>query len=158
MINRAKPCLLLFRGRGIISTLIRWQTRGAYSHAALLLRDGRIIESWQGDGVRVKRLDNWEGIDFYDIPGMTGSDWDDALEFALDKVGSGYDYSGIFRFITRSKGKEDDSWFCSELVYAALQSADCHLFREIPADEVSPGLLAISPLVTPINRNYALGN
>ena len=28
------PAILLFKGRGIVSTLIRWQSRGQYSHAA----------------------------------------------------------------------------------------------------------------------------
>lgn len=146
------PCILLFRGRGIISSLIRWQTRGIYSHAAILMRDGRIVESWQGDGVRVKTLKDWEGIDCFEVPELTSEDWDRAIKFCLDKVGEGYDYSGVLRFVSRRKTGANQSWFCSELVYAALHYAGANLFRDIQPDEVSPGLLAISPLIKPIPR------
>lgn len=146
------PCILLFRGRGITSSLIRWQTRGAYSHAAILMRDGRIVESWQGDGVRVKTLKDWKDIDCFEVPGLTSEDWDHVIGFCLDKVGEGYDYSGILRFISRRKTGTNESWFCSELVYAALRYVGINLFRDVSADEVSPGLLAISPLIKPIPK------
>jgi hypothetical protein len=105
------PAVLLFRGKGVISTLIRWQTRGEYSHAALLMPDGMIVESWQGAGVRVTSLSDWSHIDRLSIPNAR--------------------------------------WFCSELVFAALAHAGVHLFARIEPWAVSPGLLAISPLLSP---------
>jgi uncharacterized protein YycO len=139
------PAILLFHGRGLISTLIRWQSRGDYSHAALLMPDGQIVESWQGAGVRVKTLGDWEGIHRYTIPGMTSDQWDDAIAYALAQVGSGYDYLGVLRFITRHPSPANDRWFCSELVYTALRHAGVDLFQRIEPWAVSPGLLAISP-------------
>lgn len=142
-----EPAVLLFRGRGAISTLIRWQTRGEYSHAALLLPDGQIVEAWQGRGVRVKRLSDWEGIDKFTVLGMRAEQWDKAIKVALAEVGKGYDYWAIIRFISRGRMPENDSWFCSELVFSALAQAGVKLFDRIEPSAVSPGLLAISPML-----------
>lgn len=142
------PKLLLFHGRGIISALIRWQTRGAYSHAALLMRDGRIVESWQGVGVRVKTLDDWTGVQAFDIPSMTDTQWDEAIAFAVSQTGRGYDYWAIARFVSRRRMPDNNRWFCSELVFEAFKSAGVNLFDRIEPWAVSPALLGISPLLS----------
>ncbi len=149
MTNRTTPAVLLFRGRGAISALIRWQTRSPFSHAALLMPDGRIVESWQGAGVRVKALADWSDIDVFDVPSMSAGQWNDALRFATDFVGAGYDYRSVMRFVSRRGASEDGRWFCSELVFAALQAAGVDLLERIAASEVSPGLLSLSPLLRP---------
>lgn len=142
-----KPAVLLFRGKGIISALIRWQTRGQFSHAALLMRDGRIVESWQGVGVRVHTLNNWEGVTKFDVVGMTDEQFDVAINFALSKLGKSYDYWAIVRFISRKRMPNNDRWFCSELTVAALEHAGIKLLERIEAYEVSPGMLSHSPLL-----------
>lgn len=139
--------MLLFKGRGLISTLIRWQSRSQYSHAALLMPDGRIVESWQGDGVRVKEIADWTDVEAYDVIGMTDFQWDLALDFALELVGSGYDYKAVMRFISRRPASDNERWFCSELVFAALESAGVPPLARISAAAVSPGMLALSPLL-----------
>jgi uncharacterized protein YycO len=143
----ARPAVLLFRGRGIISTLIRWQSRSPYSHAALLMPDGRIVESWQGDGVRVKTITDWTDIEVYYVQGMTDIQWEIALDFAMELVGSGYDYKAVMRFISRRPAADNERWFCSELVFAALEAAGVPLLARISAAAVSPGMLALSPLL-----------
>lgn len=139
-----EPKVLLFRGRGVISALIRWQTRSVYSHAALLLEDGEtIIEAWQGDGVRKKKLGSRENIDAFRVAG--GVDWPTAIAFAEAQIGKRYDYRQVFRFLSRRSGKTDEHWFCSELVFAALREGDVPLLERIEPWAVSPGLLAVSP-------------
>lgn len=149
MTNRTTPAVLLFRGRGAISALIRWQTRSPFSHAALLMPDGRIVESWQGAGVRVKTLADWDGVDFFDVPSMTDFQWSLALDFALELVGRGYDYRAVARFVSRRPAADNERWFCSELVFAALEAAGVSLLERIDAAAVSPGLLSLSPLLRP---------
>lgn len=144
-----QPAVLLFRGRGAISAAIRWQTRSRYSHAALRLRDGRIVESWQGAGVQIKTLTDWTGIDAYLIPSATPAQWDEALDQACYLVGHGYDYWAIARFVSRRLMPFNDRWFCSELVFWALARAGVRLLSRISPAEVSPGLLALSPLLVP---------
>lgn len=143
--KHTKPAVLLFHGRGLISAAIRLQTRSEYSHAALLMPDGQIVEAWQGAGVRVKALTDWSGIDIYDVPRLYQYQWNDAIDFALRQVGQGYDYKGVLRFLTRQDTPENGKWFCSELVFAAMQFAGLNLLERIPAAEVSPGMLRLSP-------------
>lgn len=139
--------VLLFRGRGAISTVVRWQTRSVYSHAALLLPDGRILESWQGSGVRIRELSDWSGIDRFRVAGITASQWGRAISFAEDQVGSGYDYISVLRFVSRRNAPENGRWFCSELVAAALQVAGVQLLARVDPAEVSPAMLSWSPLL-----------
>lgn len=144
--TRVRRCrVLLFRGRGLISAAIRWQTRSEYSHAALLMPDGRILESWQGAGVRVKEITDWTDVDRFTVPALTDTGWGKVLDFAWAQIGSGYDYTGVLRFVSRRKSPENNRWFCSELVFAALVQTGLPILARIDAAEVSPALLALSP-------------
>lgn len=145
------PTVLLFRGRGILSSLIRWQTRSAYSHAALHLGSGRIIESWQGAGVRVASLNDWSNVTQFRVRGMTGEQWQRALTFAHYEIGAGYDYLGVIRFVSRRRLPLNERWFCSELVFASLKFGGVRLLERTEAAEVSPGMLALSPLLEEVS-------
>lgn len=143
------PRLLLFRGHGMISSLIRWQTRSEYSHAALLLYDGAtIIEAWQGAGVRKAQVTNWENIDKFEV--ISPVNWPLALAFAERQIGKGYDYLQVLRFVSRRGGKLDYKWFCSELVFAAILAGGVRLLRTEEPWRISPGHLALSPLLEPV--------
>lgn len=147
-----EPAVLLFRGRGFISRAIRWQTRSRYSHAAARMPDGRIIEAWQGAGVRVKRLSDWSDIDAFRVRGMTGAQWETAICLMRAQLGKAYDYRGVLRFLSRRGPKEDDRWFCSELVFHALHHAGVDLLARVGAGAVSPAMLSWSPLLEPAPR------
>jgi uncharacterized protein YycO len=148
-LDYSKCRVLLFRGRGIVSGLIRWQTRGQYSHAAMLLPDGRVLESWEGAGVRITELRDWAGVDVYEVPWMTAAQWQTAIALATKHVGKKYDWWSVIRFVSRRKMPANDRWFCSELVFHALQAAGVNLLERIDPAEVSPGMLALSPLLVP---------
>jgi uncharacterized protein YycO len=141
------PAILFFRGRGLISSLIRWQTRGEYSHVGLLLPDGSVIEAWQGSGVRKTTLKDWKGVDAFTVEGASYSQWESAISFATAQVGKGYDYWGIVRFISRGNMPDNDKWFCSELVFDAFAAAGIPLLARTHGWAVSPGVLALSPLL-----------
>jgi uncharacterized protein YycO len=145
--------ILLFKGRGIISTLIRWQTRSPYSHAAILLADGSIVESWQGKGVRGTELHDWKNVDVFYVPSATNAQWFNVVLFMLNRIGKGYDYWGVLRFITRTNMPPNDKWFCSEIVFEAFQEAGINLLERIDPWEVSPGLLSLSPLLVPESQS-----
>ncbi|MBL9187911.1 MAG: hypothetical protein JNK23_10555 [Opitutaceae bacterium] len=140
--------VLLFHGPGLVSRLIRWQTRSVYSHAAIELAPGSdlCIESREFQGVRFAAIDRTR-CDRFEVEGMTPERWRDAIAFCERELGCGYDYRAVFRFLTRRRVPSNSRWFCSELVFAALASVDVHLLRRIPASEVSPGDLALSPLL-----------
>lgn len=64
-----------------------------------------------------------------------------AYAFASGEVGSGYDYAGVARFISRRRGPSDARWFCSEFVAATCATVGRFLFHETEPHEVPPGLL-----------------
>ena len=139
--------VLLMKGQGALSMMIRWQTRSCYSHAALEDDDGVIVESWQGAGVREKLLPDRRNVDTFLVHGTTQSVGRKVMAFARAQIGAGYDYRGALRFVTRRSAAMNGKWFCSELVFASLQDAGINLLERIPPWAVSPGLLALSPLL-----------
>jgi uncharacterized protein YycO len=144
--------VLLYRGTSIISKLIRWQTRGKVSHAALLTPSGQIIESREGNGVQV--IDgnsvDWSIIEAYGIIGMSEEGWAATYSGMLSEVGSGYDYWAVIRFISRSRMPDNHKWFCSELLFDKVKKhGKVALLERIEASEVSPQAIRTSPLIYP---------
>lgn len=143
----------LFQGPGLVSRLIRWQTRSAYSHAAIVLPNNSVYESREGIGVRqLPRLEpkNGEQIDFFAVE-VTETQLAEITEFLKRQLGKRYDWTMVARFITRRQESRStsDKWFCSELVFAAFKVAGVILLRDTDPWEVSPGLLARSTLLLP---------
>ena len=144
-----KPKILLFKGRGFVSKLIRWQTNGEYSHAALQLPDGRMIEAWHKPAkVRLRyKLEDWSNVEAYDVEGMTPEQWNNAINWARDQIGKKYDFGGVLRFVTRWRKQKDEKWFCSELVFEAVKQGGIDLLHRVKCSQVSPTVLSFSPLL-----------
>jgi uncharacterized protein YycO len=52
---------------------------------------------------------------------MDAAQWQEAVDFATARIGQGYDWRNVFRFLTRIPGRENQRWFCSELVFKAIE-------------------------------------
>ena len=148
------PHIYLYRGKRLLSALIRWQTRSRYSHASMASPDDHtlVIEAWQGRGVHKTHIRNWDDIDAFCVVKVTEDQHRAAWAWANLQLGLGYDYLGVLRFVSRTRGRENKRWFCSELVYQALQAAGLSLLRDIEAWAVSPALLALSPYMMQLNQ------
>ena len=149
--NMSRPQILLFKGQGMISRLIRWQTNGEYSHVAIQLPDGQILEAWHKPAkVRLREpLEDWTNVEAFDVEGMTEKQWEKAIAWAKQQVGKKYDFGGVMRFVTRWRKPQDESWFCSELVFQAIQEGGVRLLDRIHCSQVSPTVLSFSPLLKP---------
>ena len=141
--------ILLFKGRGLISFLIRLQSRGVYSHAAVELDTGEIVEAWQGSGVRLlKRLKHGRSdVDTFTVRNLTTEHAMGVTSFLTSQIGKPYDYIGVLRFVTRRRKGGPRKWFCSELVFAAFKAVGISLLERTEAWEVSPQLLSRSTLL-----------
>jgi len=142
--------ILAYKGLSTISKLIRWQTRSCYSHIAIELDDGSVIEAWHVGGIAHNqsfRTVHTKGtpVDVFAV--MDKYNYEDVVAFLLDQVGKKYDFGSIARFMTRRDEPHDEKWFCSELAMAAVSKGDVDLLKRIPASHVSPGQLATSPLL-----------
>jgi uncharacterized protein YycO len=142
----------LFRSTvSVISRAIEWETRSPYCHAAIWLRDGSLIESIEGAGVR--QVPNWQPaasdvVDFFTVAANLDQDATEA--FLRAQVGKPYANRDIIGFLVRAKDQEDpNAFFCSELVFAAILAGNVALLHRIEPFEVSPGMLALSPLLNP---------
>lgn len=145
--------VVLFKGRGLMSRLIEWQTRGDYSHAAIFDEDtGTLYESWQTDGVHKKadwNVHNDPTVDFFKFQ-HTKEEAETIRAFLESQLGKKYDWLGVVRFVSRTQLKADakEKWFCSELVTAALAAAGIRLFKNTEPCEVPPDLIKRSVVLS----------
>ena len=142
----------LFRGRvSLISRAIEWDTRSPYCHAAIVQTDGSVIESIEGVGVhRIDAIPQGDTYDLFTVQGLTEAGEMAVERFLGAQLGLPYANLDIIGFITRSGVQEDrGAWFCSELVFAAIEAGGVSLLSRIAPFQVSPGMLALSPLLIP---------
>ena len=137
-----------------MSSVVRWFTRSPYSHAAVEIMDGIVIESWQGRGVQQVHLKDRKTIDEYEVE-VTDEQLEKILAFLRSKIGKSYDYWGIVGFVIRLPLGTKDRWFCSELVFAAFKFAEINLLLRVEATAVSPALLSMSPLLVNVKSDCA---
>lgn len=139
--------ILAYRGKSLISRAIRFQTRSNYSHIAVSLPDGSVIEAWHVGGVRhVKNasVGHTPGtqVDVFDI----AADYDQAavIAYLKSQVGKKYDFRSILRFISRRDDAHNDKFFCSELSESALLAGGLRLLNGRPSHH-SPRDTVMSP-------------
>lgn len=144
--------ILFYRNPGIVGSLIRWQTRSPVNHAAILIGDD-VYEATM-PRVRVRRFAQRDEVaEVYALedgcfgPGTYGEG--SVRRFLLKQLGKPYDISSVARFVTRKQARRDAAgfWFCSELVFAAVEKAGLRLLERTEPWEVSPGMLRRSPLL-----------
>lgn len=105
---------------GFYDRLIRFWTRGPYSHVELIFSDNVSASSSLPDGgVRFKRidydLDKWDIFELSDrFDEQAARKWFNDHEFAQ------YDLMGILHFVLFPILGSKRRWFCSEAVLAAL--------------------------------------
>jgi hypothetical protein len=155
--------ILLFCGTTLVSKLIRWQSRGPYSHAAMLF-EGVLYEAREGVGVhriiiqssaevKLKMPKGYGQYDTFriDYPALNT---ESILSFLMDQLGKKYDYGSVLRFISRRQANRRDSgkWFCSEMCVAAVQQGGLNLLERIEPWAVSPAMLAYSPFLKQVQQ------
>lgn len=132
----------------LIGQLIRWQTRGSYSHVAVLFDRHDLYESVKWAGVIQRCLEEHD----YEADWLRLDGWR-AFEsrmrhIAVSRLGQPYDWRAIIRFVDRRRWYRNDAWFCSEFGYSLATSSGVQLFRSTKPWEVSPNILFRSPLFT----------
>ena len=134
-----------------LSKLIEWETRSKYSHAAIVQTDGSVIEAVEGVGVhRLPILPTATAPDRIDLFTVEGIDEMAVERFLGAQLGLPYDWPDLLGFIKRTYEQEGrGAWFCSELVFAAIEAGGVTLLRDVPPFQVSPGVLSLSPYLIP---------
>ena len=143
------PIINLHKGTSLIDRAIRWQTRSPYSHASVIVFDSLF------EAVHPKIRQIWDvnpqHVDSFTLD-VTPEQRREMHLWLGSQVGKPYDLTMVLRFVTRQQEARESSgkWFCSELVFAAFAHIGIHLLDRIEPWEVSPALLANSPLLRPV--------
>ena len=141
-----------YRGISLTSKLIKLATRGSYSHTAIMLGDGRIVEAWQGcNKVRVtKSLSDGHkpgtAVDIYTIPFKEAQE-EMFTRYINSRIGNGYDYWGLVAFfLNKRKWNRKGKDFCSELFYNGCITANYQMFSPVLEGwQVSPSMITRTP-------------
>lgn len=151
--------LAYFRGKSIVSKLIKWRTWGEYSHVAWIEPDGTIYESWHKkakgadrNGVR-KGLagdlhTNGTPIDLYAVE-MTDRQhaaFIAAMERLCKDPEAKYAFRAVVTGFMLRKFIKDAKLFCSELMLNGMISARVRFLINIAPEQASPVDCSHSPI------------
>ena len=122
-------CVAFYKGEGRWhNKVVRSTTQSIYSHAELIMPDGKSIsiQPFDNRGVRKIRFDQEETREDYDIicVPVTAEQVDTIERFFRDTKGDGYDWPGmILSKFTPFFIKRTGRWYCSEWIAYALRLA-----------------------------------
>lgn len=139
--------LVLVRSGGLVPSLIQAATWSRWNHAAFEVRGGVQLAADSSRGVRFYAPTPGSEIARFAVKGLN---LDAAVNVASGQIGKAYDWSAVLGIGLHRDWTEPDSWFCSELVAWACLQAGQALLRFDRLNRVTPGQLAMSPLLQPI--------
>ena len=143
----AEITLRFFKGRSRIGAIIRDITWADWSHVDTLISPTRGISAIGGKGVLSYEIDGRGAPKYTQMETVTfkvtHEQYHKYVGFLLEKEHSEYDLDGIkaFMFTARlimGSKQDDEKWFCSELIMAALEHAGI-VKLSVPPEKWSPG-------------------
>ena len=165
--------ILLYKPKrsDLFGNILAWaQAGGSYSHAAVYIGDGRIVESHMNTGVVEKDLNEkwYKDIDVYRYKGhIPTPEMDRIIKWFTDHVGAGYDLPAFpSAFISSVVGKllgwaglrkhrpvfnNPAAFFCSELVAAGYDSEKRDLCPQVHYMSCTPSDLGRSKTISRIS-------
>jgi hypothetical protein len=126
---------------GWISRIIRFFTWSKFSHVDYVFTDGSLFSA-HPCGVSFKDRNPNEIEEYFE---MEVTDKKVIEKFLFQQINRPYDWKAIFGMPLRRNWQEEDNWFCSELIAAAIQ-CDTKLFNE-DISRITPRDLYINPLL-----------
>jgi len=116
----------------ISSMVIKLLTFSKFSHMAVLLKDGNVIDTTFLSGVRIQSLEQFSKhyrnrvIREIALPNEAAAE-----QFLHSQIGKPYDWASLVGIIARNgKWTDEGKWFCSELVEAAVKAGGLDRFVE----------------------------
>lgn len=108
---------------GLYNRAVRWWTQSPYSHVELVFSTGHAASaSFEDGGVRFKVIDFHP--DRWDLVALPAHLERAAFAWFEQHHGEPYDLVGNLHFIASPVRHQQDKWFCSEAVAAALGMQD----------------------------------
>jgi len=139
--------VLLYRGKGFFSSLIKLKTMSRISHAEIYIGNSTTWTSRDGKGSNFYPL-TYTNLDtvMRPIPGEV-PDLIKSIAWAEKYCGRPYDFKGLMAFsFLRQKAYTQEKFFCSEAVVRFCREGGAEIFNaKFRADDVFPGMLLTSP-------------
>ena len=143
------------RGLGPTSQIIAWAGGGdarrfGLSHVDICFPNGMLLGA-RSDAVggvppgvwcRPAGYEKVMGELVLELPTAAGQDGV-FYDFLIHQIGKPYDKTAILGFIFGRDWREDDSWFCSELLMAGLEKAGVCERLALPVNKISPTTAAV---------------
>lgn len=145
--------VILVRGRGIISLLIRLVTRSKYSHVALALSDKHVLEIDWKYRLKINEI-HYNHYDIYRFyRELNHDEIFKLLNFAYSVIGTKYDFKQIFSlFLEYTFNIKSDYLFnnpkkliCSDVVDLAYKEIGVDLIPNKEYQNVTPHDVSTSP-------------
>lgn len=152
------------RQAGIASAAIAWFSQSNFSHVDAVLPSGRLLGArhdkvgGKPSGVEIRPTGYAKfalAVQFV-IP-TTDEQANKFYHFLFDQIGKPYDSSAIWGFVTGRNWRAQDSWFCSELIAAALEHAGIFPPLYFAANKITPNALALVVSTKASSRNVLAG-
>jgi len=139
--------LAFYRGAGLSAWAIRTVTWSAYDHVALLLPDGSVLDVEPGAGVSEHAATRTpDAVCTVDAPDVVLAE---ALAWARGQTGKPYDWLADLGVLLHRDWRAEGAWQCSEMATHAFEVAGRPLLNAAHVNRVTPGMLAMSPMLAP---------
>lgn len=125
---------VLVRANSLSSLLIRARLWENWSHAAVLLPNGEVIDAtFKAGGVRRRKLsDVLAHASAFKVINLPVADDVAAMAFLHQQLGKPYDWRSIVGWATSDRDwRDDSSWFCFELVAAAAEAGGIDAWHDL---------------------------
>jgi len=132
---------------------------GTWTHVAIYVGNGQIVEAWSPSVRKVPAtiLQTASDAAIYRVE-TSGAVKQAAVEFAVRQLGKPYDYSWT-NLWSGTKDVDGDSWYCSELIWAAYRISGVELDSErLSRRHVVPTELTETGNVSPVSEQPDLDN
>lgn len=134
--------ILLTRGYNFLGETIRSLSNGCVNHAALVIKDGNMIEATPF-GIKINPFSNFvkdkEGVLVFRNINLTEDQKKVILQYAYMKADAkeGYDYTGILRYVFAGFKNNPNEEYCSEFLTNAFAKSGSRI-SNYPATETTP--------------------
>jgi uncharacterized protein YycO len=140
--------------KGFASGMVRAFDHGWCSHVDAVLPSGELVGARYEGGVAVRKpgYTKFDRTQIISIPRDQRTE-DSFYTFLRNQLGKPYDSEAIAAFIFDRNWRNQDSWFCSELICAALEAAAFFSFRLATTNNrVTPSdLILVLSALTPVD-------
>ena|ERR1017187_9832954 len=153
----AQIIAVFFRGSSRLDKLIRWESRGVYSHVAFII-DDVLYEAQAPYGVRlikdksqIKTYLSECPVDYFSIE-VTDDQKAKCKAFADKQLGKKYAYKLVLYFLykaTVDSRKASGKWFCSEYFFETLNQGGIPLLARVSSWLVNPTVASYSEKLIP---------